>query len=144
MAETYIVGEAKIRPGAYFNIQKKDTNAQADIVSGVTAILFKSDFGPINTAVELSATDNYMDIFGNEGTTDAIQEAINGGAKTIIACRVGNGGTTATITLNDREGEAAVTITANYPGKKAFTVTIREKLSDNTLKECVIYTGTTE
>ena len=40
MAETYIVGEAKIRPGAYFNIQKKDTNAQSDIVSGVTAILF--------------------------------------------------------------------------------------------------------
>ncbi len=144
MAETYIVGETKIRPGAYFNIQKKDTNAQADIISGVTAVLFKSDFGPINTAVKLSATDNYMDIFGNEGTTDAIKEAINGGAKTIIACRVGNGGTTAVVTLNDSEGEAAVTITANYPGKKAFTVTIREKLSDSTLKECIIYAGTTE
>lgn len=144
MAETYIVGETKVRPGAYFNIQKQGTNAQADVVNGVTAVVFKSDFGPLNTAVELSAEDGFASTFGNGGTTDAIQEAINGGAKTIIACRVGNGGTPATITLNDSEGEAAVTITALYPGKKAFTATIREKLSDSTLKECIIFSGTTE
>lgn len=45
MAETYIVGETKVRPGAYFNIQKQGTNAQADVVNGVTAVVFKSDFG---------------------------------------------------------------------------------------------------
>ena len=28
MAETYIVGETKVRPGAYFNIQKQGTNAR--------------------------------------------------------------------------------------------------------------------
>ena len=116
MAETYIVGETKVRPGAYFNIQKQGTNAQADVVNGVTAVVFKSDFGPLNTAVELSAEDGFASTFGNGGTTDAIQEAINGGAKTIIACRVGNGGTAGTVTLNDNEGEAAVMITASYPG----------------------------
>jgi hypothetical protein len=31
-----------------------------------------------------------------------------------------------------------------YPGSKSFTVTIREKLTDSTLKECIIYSGTTE
>ena len=144
MAETYIVGETKVRPGAYFNIQKTGNNAAASIISGVTAVIFKSDFGPLNQAVELNAEDGYADTFGTGGTTDAMQEAINGGAKTIIACRVGNGGTPATITLNDSEGEAAVTITALYPGKKAFTATIREKLSDSTLKECIIFSGTTE
>lgn len=144
MAETYIVGETKVRPGSYFNIQKVGTNAAASIISGVTAVIFKSDFGPLNQAVELNAEDGYTDTFGNGGTTDAMQEAINGGARTIIACRVGNGGTPATITLNDSEGEAAVTITALYPGKKAFTATIREKLSDNTVKECIVFSGTTE
>lgn len=144
MAETYIVGETKTRPGAYFNIQKQGTNAPADIISGVTAVIFKSDFGPLNQAVELSVDDGYADTFGNGGTTDAMQEAINGGAKTIIACRVGNGGTAATITLNDTDGDEAVILTAAYPGKKEFEVTIREKLSDSTVKECIIYTGTTE
>lgn len=144
MAETYLVGETKVRPGAYFNIQKSGNNAAASVISGVTAVIFRSDFGPLNKAVELSVEDGYADIFGDGGTTDAILEAINGGAKTIIACRVGNGGTAAAITLNDKDGEAAATITAAFPGKKEFTVTIREKLSDSTRKECIIYTGTTE
>jgi len=144
MAETYIVGETKVRPGAYFNIQKSGNNAAASVISGVTAVIFRSDFGPLNEAVELSAEDGYADTFGDGGTTDAIQEAINGGAKTIIACRAGNGGTQATITLNSKDGEAAVTLTAKYPGKKAFTATIREKLSDSTVKECIIFADTTE
>lgn len=144
MAESYITGETKIRPGAYFNIQKTGTNASADVISGVTAVCFKSDFGPLNKAVELSADDDYTEIFGNGGTTDAIQEVINGGAKTIIACRTGNGGTAAMITLNNKESEEAVTLTASYPGKKEFTVTVREKLTDSTVKECIIYADTTE
>ncbi len=144
MAETYIVGETKTRPGAYFNIQKQGINAASDVINGVTAVCFKSDFGPLNQVVELSRNDGYEDTFGNGGTTDAIQEVISGGAQTILACRVGNGGTAATITLNDEGGEAAVTITAVYPGKKEFTVTIREKLSDRTIKECIIYAGTME
>ena len=124
MAGTYVLGETKVRPGAYFNIQKKGTGQQSGTVSGVTAVLFRSDFGPLNTAVELNPDDGFANTFGNGGTTDAIQEAINGGAQTIIACRVGNGGTSATATLNTAEGQAAVKITAAYPGKKAFTVTV--------------------
>ena len=58
MAETYIVGETKVRPGAYFNIQKTGNNAAASIISGVTAVIYKSDFGPLNQAVELNAEDD--------------------------------------------------------------------------------------
>lgn len=144
MAETYLVGETKVRPGAYFNIQKQGSNAPAAVISGVTAVIFKSDFGPLDKVVELSAEDGYADTFGNGGTTDAIQEAMNGGAQTILACRVGNGGTAATILLNDKDGEAAVTLTAVYPGKKEFTATVREKISDSTRKECILYAGATE
>ena len=144
MAGTFILGETKVRPGSYFNIQKKGGNAAAGIMNGVTAIIFKADFGPLNTAVELSAEDGYEQTFGTGLTTDAIREAIAGGAKTIIACRVGNGGTQGTIDLKDTAKEDALSITAKYPGDKDFAVTVREKLSDSTLKECIFYTGTTE
>ncbi len=144
MAGTFILGETKVRPGSYFNIQKKGGNAAVGIMNGVTAVIFKADFGPLNTAVELNAEDGYEHIFGTGLTTDAIREAIAGGAKTIIACRVGNGGTQGTIDLKDTNEEDALSITAKYPGNKDFTVTIREKLSDSALKECIFYAGTTE
>lgn len=144
MAGTFILGEKKVRPGSYFNIQKKGGNAVAGVMNGVTAVIFKADFGPLNTAVELSAEDGYEPTFGTGLTTDAIKEAIAGGAKTIIACRLGNGGTQGTINLKDTAQEDALSITAKYPGDKDFTVTIREKLSDSTLKECIFYAGTTE
>lgn len=144
MAGTFILGETKVRPGSYFNIQKKGGNSAAGIMNGITAVIFKADFGPLNTAVELSAEDGYEKTFGTGLTTDAIKEAIAGGAKTIIACRVGNGGTQGTIALSDTDGEDALSITAKYPGEKGFTVTVREKLSDSALKECIFYAGTTE
>ncbi len=144
MAGTFILGETKVRPGAYFNIQKKGGNAAVGIMNGVTAIIFKADFGPLNTAVELSAEDGYEKTFGTGLTTDAMREAIAGGAKTIIACRVGNGGTQGTVTLKDTDDEDAVSITAKYPGEKDFMITIREKLSDSSVKECIFYAGTTE
>ncbi len=144
MAGTFILGENKVRPGAYFNIQKKSDNAAAGIMNGVTAVIFRADFGPLNTVVELNAEDGYERIFGTGLTTDAIKEAIAGGAKTIIACRAGNGGSNGTINLKDTDGEDALTITAKYPGDKDFMVTIREKLSNSASKECIFYAGTTE
>ncbi len=144
MASTFVLGETKIRPGSYFNIQKKGGNVVDGIMNGVTAVIFKADFGPLNTAVELSAEAGYEQTFGTGLTTDAIREAIAGGAKTIIACRVGNGGTQGSVVLKDTEKEEALSIMAIYPGEKDFTVTVREKLSDPALKECIFYAGTTE
>lgn len=144
MAGTFILGETKVRPGTYFNIQKKGGNAAAGVMNGVTAVIFRADFGSLNEAIELSAEDGYEGTFGTALTTDAMKEAIAGGAKTIIACRVGNGGTQGSIKLQDSESTDAVSITAKYPGAKDFVVTVREKLSDSTLKECIFYAGTTE
>lgn len=144
MAGTFILGETKVRPGTYFNIQKKGTGAGAGTMNGVTAVIFRADFGPLNVATELSAEEGYEKTFGTGLTTDAIREAIAGGAKTIIACRVGNGGSQGSIVLKDSDAADAVSITAKYPGNKEFTVTIREKLSDSSMKECIIFTGTTQ
>lgn len=143
MSGTYALGEQKVRPGSYFNIQTKDSKA-VSIMNGVTAVIFKADFGPLNTVVELDAKEGYETVFGTGLTTDAIREAIAGGAKTIIACRLGSGGTQGTVSLKDTDGEDALTITARHPGDKEFTVTVREKLSDSRLKQCIFYVGTME
>lgn len=144
MTGTFILGETKVRPGSYFNVQKRDSDVSAGIMNGVTAVIFKADFGPLNTAVELSAEDGYEKTFGTGLTTDAIREAIAGGARTIIACRAGSGGASGTACLKDTEGEDALSITAKYPGDKEFALTVREKLSDPALKECLFFAGTTE
>lgn len=144
MAGTFILGETKTRPGAYFNVQKKDSSNTTGIMNGVTAVIFRADSGPLNTAVELSAEDGYEHIFGTGLTTDAIREAIAGGAKTIIACRVGDGGTQGTVSLKDVNEEDALSITAKYPGNRGFVVTVRVKLSDPAIKECIFYSGTAE
>lgn len=143
MAETFVLGEQKVRPGTYFNIQKKGDSV-VGAINGVTAVLFRADFGPLCTALELSADDGYETIFGTGLTTDAMKEAIYGGAETLIACRVGSGGTFANVTLLNEEDTETVKITAKYPGDKEFTVSIRERLVDATRKECIIYAGTTE
>lgn len=135
-------GEQKVRPGAYFNIQK---NSNEDVsTDGVTAVVFRAEFGPLNTVVELDPKTGYEQTFGTGLTTDAIKEAFAGGARKVIACRAGNGGTPATISLKDEDGASAVTITVKYPGEKEFAVKIREKLSDSDRKECIFYEGTKE
>lgn len=143
MAGTFIIGEQKIRPGSYFNIGTNDGNS-ADVVNGVTAVIFRSDFGPLGEAVELSKEEGYVDTFGTGGTTDAIQEALNGGAKTIIACRIGSGGTASSVTLKNIDNGEAIIIETKYPGAKAFSMTIRDKITDASVKECIIYSGIKE
>lgn len=144
MSGIFTLGETKVRPGAYFNIQKSGANAAAGIVNGVTAVIFRADFGPLNKAVELSQADGYENVYGTGLTTDALREAFSGGAQTVVACRVGNGGKQGSIVLKDNLEAEAVTITAKYPGDKPFSVTIREKLSNSEQKECVIYSGETQ
>ena len=36
MAGTFILGETKVRPGTYFNIQKKGGNATAGVMNGTS------------------------------------------------------------------------------------------------------------
>lgn len=142
MAGYFEIGEQKVRPGAYFNVQKRGNDNAFGAVDGVVAVLFKSDFGPLCRATELAAEDGYTAVFGDAGTTDAMREALYGGAVKLVACRVGNGGTAATTKLAAATG--GVNLTAKYPGSKVFTVTVRKKLEDPSRKECIIYTGTQE
>ena len=132
----------KIRPGAYFNVDKIGDDGGFGAIDGVVAVVFKADFGPINS-VPSSKGMKLCGYLRDGGTTDAIREAIAGGAKKIIACRAGGtGGSAATASLTAATG--TVKITAKHLGAMDLSVTVRDKLTDSDRKECVIYTGTTE
>lgn len=136
-----MTGEIKVRPGTYFNVQKTGDDRLAGAVNGVTAVLFQADWGPLGETVEISYGDGYADVYGTSLTTDAIKEVFAGGAVTALCCRIGTGGTAAFINLSADDTDA-VSLTAKYPGAKAFSVTLRDKLSDDTKRECIIFSGT--
>lgn len=64
----------KIRPGAYFNVDKVGEDDSFGAVDGVVAVVFKANFGPVNTVTILDRGDDHESIFGNGLTTDAIRE----------------------------------------------------------------------
>ncbi len=142
MAGYFQIGEQKIRPGSYFNVQKREENNEFGAVDGVVAVLFRSSIGPLGTVKVLEREDGYEGIYGTEGTTDAMREALYGGAQKLVACRIGSGGTNETVSLEAETGK--VRITAQYPGNAGFSVTVRQKLTDAGRKECIIYMGTKE
>lgn len=151
MAGTFVIGETKVQPGAYFNIQMGGSREAAESYDGTAAVFFRSDFGPINQAVEIVPGEGYgknykklyENVFGTAGTTDIIQEVLAGGVSKCICIRLGKGGTQANVKLSSGETEA-ISITAKYPGAKEFSVTVRENVADSATKECIIYSGTKE
>lgn len=143
MAGTFMIGETKVRPGTYFNIQKTGNNQTTGANDGIVAIVFKADFGPLCQATEISPEEGYEKTFGTAGTTDAIREALLAGVVKCVCCRVGKGGTQANVKLQG-SAAAVLSVTAKYPGSKDFTITVREKVSDSSLKECIIYSGAKE
>ena len=142
MAGYFQIGETKIRPGSYFNVQKREENNEFGAVDGVVAVLFRSSIGPLGTVKVIEREDGYEKTYGTGGTTDAIREALYGGAQKLVCCRVGSGGANESVSLEAENGK--VKITALHPGNVGFTVSVRQKLTDAGRKECIIYLGTEE
>ena len=113
MAGYFSLGENKIRPGAYFNVQKRGDETNFGAIDGVVAVLFKSSIGPLGKATVLPASEGYKNTFGTGGTTDALREAFYGGAVKLIAVRVGNGGTVGSASLACATGKAK--LSTKYP-----------------------------
>lgn len=142
MAGYFSLGENKIRPGAYFNVQKRGDETNFGAIDGIVAVLFKSSIGPLGKATVLPASEGYENTFGTGGTTDALREAFYGGAVKLIAVRVGNGGTVGSASLACATGKAK--LSTKYPSGAKFTATIREKLGDSSKKECIVYLDDSE
>ena len=145
MSGTFLTGETKIRPGAYFNIQTNDTRTVARD-SGTVAVPFRAEYGPLMAPKEYVNVSGFLKDYVGGGTTDAVSQAFSGGANKVIAVRIGSGGSTSSVKLTKDTSTDAVTITYKYPGlqEPGFSVTVRDSLSDEDSRECIIYSGTKE
>lgn len=136
MAGIFTDGEIKIRPGVYFNVSTNDSTGVIGAQDGIVAVVFRGTFGPLNEPVKLTSETGWYDLFGDGGHVDTIEYAFLGGAKTVIAVRAGTEGTAAKTQLGE-----IVTITAKYPGSRAFSISVRDSLMDEAQKDVVIYSG---
>lgn len=144
----FTVGEKKVRPGVYQRYENRGTGSIAGAVNGIVAAVYKSNWGPLG-AVETIGADEAGSLTarlggGTGATTQVITEAFNGGATTVLAVRLGSGGTNGTLPLKDTtssEPEDAITLTTKYPGTRSFKITIREKLGDSTTREFLVTEG---
>lgn len=145
MSGTFTIGEKKVRPGTYYRYENVGGVETVGAINGIGAALFRASWGPLNKVFDMDITmqNNIDDYYGSAATVKILKEMFNGGTTTIRAVRIGDDdGTSSSITLKNSTDADALTITAAYPGDRAFTVSIRTSLiSDN--RECVIYEGTT-
>jgi len=142
---SFVQGEIKVRPGIYF--RTRNVQRQTDILlpRGICAALFQADWGPLGQVVtlenELSVSNTYLD----GQTTIVLKEMFRGGALSVKACRLGTGGTKPTYTLKDTtSGTAldAVRADGKYAGAVTdISITIRDSLTDEDKRECLIYKG---
>lgn len=144
MAGRFSVGETKVRPGIYF---RQENGGGLDLIgapNGVVAVAFRANWGPINEVVTIEDPSEIPFIFDN---ASILTKIFQGGASIIKACRVGGtSGQKASVELNDTTATPvqAVALTAKYYGSRNLSVTIKDSLSVNTERECIIYAGTKE
>ena len=144
----FTAGEKKIRAGSYQRYENRGSGSLAGAVNGIVAAVYKSNWGPVG-AVETIGADEAGSLTARLGggtgyTTQVITEAFNGGATTVLAVRLGSGGTNGTMTLKDTTATTpagAINLTTKYPGSRALKVTIREKLGDSTAREFLVTEG---
>lgn len=142
MSGSFRAGEEKERPGVY----RRHANAGGSDVAGaaenVGLAVVSGTWGPLNKPVITEGSDDVASIIGGGKGANVITQMRIGGANTIVVVRVGSGGTQASITLKDDKDADVVTLTTLYPTSRAFTVTIKESLEDDTQKMAIIQDGT--
>lgn len=135
MAGTFLLGERKTRPGVYYRRERRGYTVEG-ATNGILAVIFQSNWGELNKVVDLDQTDlnNLSDLFGEGNGVDAIREGLLGGATTVRAIRVGSDtGTASKITLKavgtgETAGANVVEVSANFPGNRSFTASVRDDL----------------
>lgn len=159
MAVFYNAGEQKIRPGVYQRFVNIGQTPQSDAQDGICAIPIQASWGPLGQVVANTNARQLEETYGSGTygtgyTVPAAAEMFNGGAYTVYTYRLGTGGAqaTKTITYTAPSGEdvsedlvsGSVVITAKYPGTMPISVAVQNKLGYSTMKQFIVYAGTTQ
>ena len=145
MSGFFTVGETKERPGVYKRYENAGGVESAGVAEDVGCAVVSGNWGPLNTPVRTDASMDISTVIGSGSGADVITEMRAGGLDEIVVVRVGSGGTAATVTLQDTTADTAVDVvglTALYPGDRAFAITIKDSLEDESLKQAILYEDT--
>ena len=139
----FTAGEQKTRPGVFQRYEQGSSQLYAGAKDGIVAALIAGTWGALNTVYEIEPDADINFLFGSGTGINVIEENFNGGAKKVLAVRVGSGGTKATAILKDTTGTPvnAINVGAKYEGNRAFKYLIRMVVGDSTLKELVLSEG---
>lgn len=135
---TFVNGEAKIRPGTYFNVRAKSNDKQSKNTSGIVLLPFASHlWGPKGAiTIDCNSPDAHFSELGGsvyDKTSEymlAVREALKNASKVIIY-NVTDSGTKATLTKDN------LTATAMYAGSKGNAIRIEVAVPDTTGKTTV-------
>lgn len=136
-------GQVPVRPGPYIRVTNFGEAPLAGTALGIVGAVLRATSGPPNVAQPITSLTQVDDLYGTGVGTDAIREALRGGATSVVAVRVGSGGAAATRTLVDTTGSPinVVTLAAKYAGTRgnALRATIRDSLTDASRRELLVY-----
>lgn len=146
MGMFFTLGQPMKRPGTYQRYENAGNSSSASTVNGTCAALFSASWGPLNQVVMLADDSQVFKYFGSGGTTKVLDRVFKGGASKVLAVRGGSGGAASTLTLKDTgtTPASAITVTAKYPGARAFSLLLRDSLTDTTKREFILYEGAVE
>ncbi|MDO4305986.1 MAG: phage tail sheath subtilisin-like domain-containing protein [Eubacteriales bacterium] len=142
MSGTWKIGETKERPGVYRRSENAGGVEIAGAAESVGLAVVAGTWGPLNTPVRTEIGDDVASVIGSGKGANVITELRAGGVNEIVVVRVGSGGKAAEITLKDGADTSVVTLTTLYPTSREFTLSVKESLDDETLKQAVIHEGT--
>lgn len=144
MAVFYKEGEKKTRPGIFQRHTNTGFDTLAGAQDGICAIPVRSNWGPLgkvlkNTLVNQLWSNYGAGTYGEGYTVPAAAEMFNGGASTVYTYRLGTGGAKAS-----KEIATGLTATAKYPGTMPISVAVQTKIGDSSIKQFLVYAGTTQ
>lgn len=149
MSGFFTIGEQKIRPGTYMRYDNTGLPTEGIIPAGVSAAVFKANWGPLAQAVDVTTDGDIEKYYGADDDTTNLCGIITEqrkAAKTVKSIRLGAGGTKATYAIKDTTGSPITVInaTAKYVGTRALSLSIKDSIADATKRELIIYEGTKE
>ena len=145
MGGLYRQGENKIRPGVYRRHENVGSNSTPGAIYGVFAIPVHANFGPLATVsvFEADQVNELKEMYGTNGTVDAALALFEGGATKVFVYRLGTGGTQASVDVTGDGSAKIATLKTKYQTADKFSISIKERLDDATLKQISVYRDTT-
>lgn len=144
MGGFFYAGETKLRPDNYHRITNTGGVQIVGAQAGIGAAVVKGNWGALNKPVTIEASDDLKKYVGSGSGYDTLERLFAGGVTTAVVVRVGTGGKEGTVTLKDNTasaGKDALKLAAKYVGERPLTVSVKTSLSDDAIKQLIIYEG---